>query len=244
MLLAQRQARKPVIVWAVAALAAYVAYYFHYTHSGPPVPISAFLHEPINAVCYFFVMFGRAFTYDLYPAMCIGAIAILTLIPALLLVWERRDRITIYLPWLALILFSLIGAAMIILGRLVPDPNINTPLTDAMQSRYTAMSIMYIVGLSGLIISLADSMRLNSRLFKYFVMVILVVQVPLLFLSYYAGFVNSKERHTLMIRLQRCSQQPVEKISKDCLSSNNYLNTNPTAKEQLQYLKSKHWAGY
>jgi len=244
LLLGQKQTKKPIIIWSISALVAYAAYYFHYAHSGPPVPVLAFLHEPINAICYLFVMFGRPYTYDLYAAMTLGAVSLLLLLPVSLLLWQRRKQLTPYLPWLGLIFFALIGAVMILLGRLVPDPHINTPLTDALQPRYTAMPIIYIVGMSGLLLTMVDRLKLSKNLVMYLVLTILIVQVPLVWSSYYAGQVKSKERYELMVKLQRCSHLPAYAIEKDCLSSNNYLSTQDTAKQQIEYLRSKHWASY
>lgn len=242
MLLAQKQAKRPIIVWALSALIAYGAYYYHFTRSGPPA--LAFLEEPMNALSYLLVMFGRPFTYDLYPAMFLGAIMLLLLIPVACLIWERRDKLNLQLPWLGLMLFALGGAVMILLGRLAGVPGMPTPLTDAMQPRYTAMPILYLIGLSGFALSVADRLKLSQKLIKYLVLVILIVQIPLVYSSYYVGSITSKERYTLMKKLHDCSDQPIERVSKDCLSANNYRNSYETAMEQLKYLKSKHWGGY
>lgn len=243
-LLLQRQSRRPIVVWSAAALLSYAAYYFHFSHSGGSIPVFEFLHEPLNAICYLFVMFGRPFSYDLYPAMFLGAISFLLVIPVLMLAWNHRQKLELLLPWLAVIAFAILGGLMIILSRLHEVSGHPTPLIDAMQTRYTAMPLLYLVGLSGLSLTVVDSLRLNRRLLSYVVLVLLIVQIPLIWSNHYVGVINSKERYDIVSNLQTCSRQPTDKVSKDCLSANNYLNTYPVAKEQLQYLKDKHWAGY
>lgn len=244
LLLAQKQHKKVLIIWSVSAIIAFAGYYFNFDYNGPPLPVLGFLHHPINSICYFFVMFGRPFTNHLYPAMMLGAISLLLLVPALLFTWERREQLNKFLPWLGMILFSLVGAFMIILGRMNHDFNIPTSLTDALQPRYTAITLLYIIGLSGLIFSLVDGFKLTKKVLQYFLILVLVVQIPLIYSSYWVGSRTSVERYELMKRLQLCSFEPTELVTQDCLSSNNYLNTNDVAREHLQFLKDKNWAGY
>ncbi len=182
-LIAKRQTKKPIIIWSVAAIVSLLAYFYKYkfiSNGGGVFPLD-FPHKIIGTISLFLALLGRPFTDNLDTAMLLGAISLLIAVPVLFMAWEAKKKIEVFLPWLSLMAFSLFGAAMIAVGR------ISDTLVIALHPRYTTFTILYIIGLSGLIFTLVDIVKPNpsKKLLKYVTIVALAINIPLLLSSYH-----------------------------------------------------------
>lgn len=240
MLVAKKQAKSPIIIWLASAFFSVVAYYYKYKPFNPQtsltVPSSQNLLEMGR---YFSAMFGRPFTGDLNTAIIFGTLSLLLLVPCAVFVWRRHKYLDNYLPWLALMFFPLLIGFVITLGR------VNNGLYSATSSRYTTFPIMYYVGLMGLIITFVDAAKAKKALIDIAILTLVLINVPLLYSSYRVGIYTSRLWAEQMRSVRACTHQAI--VSDECLWRTNYTSyTRDTSlsREQLKYIKDKHWGGY
>ena len=233
-LLLYRQRRRPIVTWLVAAVLSTSAYYYNY-HKPPTDPSTTlFLHQPKNFVKYILTYFGRPVSSVPDLSMLMGAIFLLLAIPLVYMVWLRRSKISKFVPWLSLMVLALLAGSLTALSRL------GFGVAQGSASRYTAFSLLYVIGLTGLICALLDTTKLNRSNGLFVVLVALAVSTPLLFSSYSDGRTGFKIESANTRVISSCTHVP--NPTDACL-----LLTYPhadVARPRLEYLKTKHWAGY
>jgi hypothetical protein len=234
-----KQRIKTTIIWVAAGLASAALYYYHYIPGVTPEGSQpkVLVHNPVGffkfILAYLGGMIGPS-NKELHVAYMAGAFLIFCLLLMLYLVWQRRNKLKPYLPWLALIAMGILCAASTAYGRL------GFGVMSSLSSRYTAFSLLYLIGLIGLAFSLILNSRLGARSRQLYVWGIALLCIPLLISSYRTGIQGFKEQNAKEVVVRTCTHQADP--SDACL-----LATYPSAKIvrlRLEYLKAKHWAGY
>lgn len=238
-LVSLKQSKKYIITWSVTSIAAIALYYYHYT-----VPIqsdrltaSFFMHHIDRFGSFFLTYLGASVGYGLpgsNSAMLTGVMLLLSLFPLLYFVWRDKKNFKKYLPWLSLMMFSLLCGLTITVGRLFLGTS------EALASRYTTLSILYIIGITVLPLAILDNKRCVKKIRIPVTAGIFIISFFLLFFSYKFGFIGFQERSTTLHNVKTCTSKPDP--SNACLSSTYPI---PAAiRQKLQFLKTKGLAGY
>lgn len=233
-LVAYMKKRAYLGLWSAAAILSTLAYYYHYHKPAASPPMSVFLHQRLNFIRYILGYIGRPVSGNPDVAILIGSILLLAAIPLAYLTWHKKAELHKFAPWLSLM------AAGAIIGVLAAISRLGLGLDESLSSRYTAFSLLYIIGLTGLIGGLLDSAKLSVRQLTLTILVALSISAPLIFSSYANGRVGLRNRALHFSILKYCTHEPAP--TRECL-----LSTYPNAKiaqSRLNYVKSKHWAGY
>lgn len=239
-LLLMKRPRKIQVAWLLLGVLSTSLYYYHYVQ--PPGPngatITFSLHHPLAFIKFFLVYIGGSIgsvSGQQQAPIIIGSILLLLLLPLLYLTWQRRINIRKYLPWLMFCLIGILGGLTTAVGRLAYG------VSYALSSRYTAFSILYVIGLTVLAITLLDDLHKASGNFNMVVISgLILISLPLLISSYRVGAYGLQDRSALLKEIKTCTS--VENPSNACLS---LTYPNPSiVRPRLEYLKAKHWAGY
>jgi len=235
-----RDKKRPIVTWTVAGLLSTALYYYHY------VPVPSPQGTPFHVLTHHLFLFAEfvvAFLGgpvgskggDLQAADIVGALLVLCLVPLLYLVWLRRKNVRLYLPWLALLLVGILSSLSTAFGRL------GYGVSFALNSRYTAFSLIFIIGLVGLAFTLLIFTKNISLNFKRLCAgTIVLMSLPLLMSSYAAGLHGFSKQSSYLKTVKFCTHEPDP--SDACLDQ-----TYPSAqvvRPRLEYLKARHWAGY
>jgi hypothetical protein len=168
----------------------------------------------------------------------IGLILILVSVPLLYIVWLRRKMVEKFVPWLSLMLLTLMSAVITGAARL------NLGVAQSTASRYTVFSLLYVIGLTGLACALLDTLTIKRGAIALIILAVVGVSGPLLLASYSYGIPDLQQQSTFMQEAKYCTHKT--NPSKMCL-----LLTAPfpdrnsvLTGDQLHYIKAKHWAGY
>jgi hypothetical protein len=236
----KKQQKKFIGTWILIGVISTFLYYYHYVT--PPAPNGAttvyFFQHPLAYIEFFLTYLGGpigSVGSRLQAPALVGAMLFLLLIPCLYLVWQRRDKIEVFLPWLAFILFGLLAGLSTGVGRLPYGVGF------ALSSRYTAFSSIYLIGVVMLIITLLDNLKRPSKEFlATAALSIVFISLPLLTSSYVTGWRGFRSQSVLLAEIKACTHEP--NPSNACLS---LTYPNPSiVRPRLAYIKAKHWAGY
>jgi MFS family permease len=235
-----KQTRKVVFAWVSLGAVANLLYYYHYksvpTPSGSATTV--FIHSPVAFAKFFLAFLGDpvgSVDTGMQTPYIIGSLLLLGLLPLLYITWQRRQNIRIYLPWLSVILLAVLAGLSTAFGRL------GYGITFALNSRYNAFSLLFIIGFIGLAFTLIVSAKGISRnAQKIYTSTIALLCIPLLVSSYSVGFQGFKRQSHSLAVAYTCTHLPV--VTDDCLRA-----TYPSAqivRPRFEYVKAKHWAGY
>jgi hypothetical protein len=235
LLLLYRQPKKSVGLWTLAAVLSAAAYYYHYHKPAGDPSTTLFLHQRVNFLKYIFSYFGRPVSSQADVAMLVGATLLLLLIPLVYAVWLQRAALSKFMPWLSLMALSLIAGGLTAVSRL------GFGVIQGSASRYTAFSLLYVIGVTGLICALLDTWKIKRNRYKGLIVAgLLVVSGPLLFSSYANGLAGMRTESTSLKLIAACTR--IANPTDGCL-----LLTYPQAdveRARLHYIKVKHWSGY
>ena len=129
-------------LWLAAGTACWVGYFYGFIPSGHHPNIFQTLAQPLRLLAFFFTTLGAACVSDpdlwILPLL-LGLSACLLLLRNLLTLWRHdKDALRVLLPWLCLLVFALLSAAAISVGRsLIRD------MGYAQQSRYVTLCIPF-----------------------------------------------------------------------------------------------------
>jgi len=150
------------------------------------------------------------------------------------MVWLKRANVSKFIPWLSLIAFSLMSALVTDTSRL------GFGLEQSLASRYTSFSILYIIGLIGVMVSLLDLSKTTRQNMRFIGLIVLAISLPMLFSSYVNGRIGMQHEHLSYEQMKYCTHQTMP--SDTCLVST-YPNVH-NGRIRLDFVKTKHWAGY
>ncbi|HET7060327.1 MAG TPA: hypothetical protein VFH99_03380 [Candidatus Saccharimonadales bacterium] len=236
-----KQPKKPVIIWTAAGILTTALYYYHYAQTETPNgPATTVLVHHVFLFVEFFVAFigsiAGANNGNIQTADLVGAMLLLAVVPLLWVVWTRRDKnLRLCLPWLAIILYGLLCALSTAFGRL------GYGIGFALSSRYTTLSLLYIIGLIGLTFTLLINTERISRSTKHMIIGLVVLfNVPILISSYVIGVQGFQSQSALFKEIKSCThaQDPTD----SCLQLT-YPNPQ-VVRPRLEYVKAKGLAGY
>lgn len=229
-----RQGKKPIGIWLAGFALSAASYYYGY-HKPPDSPSNTvFLEQPMSFVRYILNYFGRPVSDQSPVAALVGSVLLLLLIPLLYMVWVKRAHITRFVPWLSLVALSLITGIVTGMSRL------GFGLDQSLSGRYTAFTLLYVIGLTGIVLTLLDLAKPKRNTVIFAALLAFAISGPLLFSSYTNG--KAGFRHDLTVRqaIRACTK--AEKPTDTCL-----LSTYPSVKivePRLEFIKAKHWGGY
>jgi len=235
MLVLYKQTRRLISVWLAAAVLSISAYYYGYHAPAGSPPTGLFIHQPLNFIKYVLSYIGSAIYARPGRAVLIGAVLVALLILALYMVWLGRSRIEKFVPWLGLIALALMAAAITGIGRL------GFGVAESMSSRYTAFSLLYVIGLTGLICAILDTLTPRQGMIG---LVIMSISIPLLFVSYSYGMLGLKSQSASLQEVKYCTHQPDPDTACLLLTAPYPDRNTGLTGNQLKYIKAKHWAGY
>jgi len=235
MLVLYKQSRRPVGIWLAAGGLAIAAYYCGYRQPAGSPAIGLFLHQRLNFMQYTLSYLGSAIPSYQGQALLMGIILVVLLVPALYMVWLRRSQVEKFVPWLALIALAVMSAVITAIGR------VGSAAAPSTASRYAAFSLLYVIGLTGLVCTILDTMAIKRQPTG---LAILAISIPLLVVSYTYGMLGMQVQSGWLHAVKTCTHQ-AHPTTKCLFSTSPYPdhNTELTA-ARLTYVKSKHWAGY
>jgi hypothetical protein len=237
---ATKQGKKLLSIWTVTGVLCTILYYFRYIPQPGPngATTTFFLSHPLGYAEFFLAYLGGpvgSLTDNLQAPLIVGLMLILLLLPVLYLLWRRRSEIRAFAPWVAFIIFGILGGLSTGVGRL------SYGVGFALSSRYTAFSLFYIIGMTVVVFMLLDRLKKPSYEFSTVAVSCLVLlSLPLLVSSYSVGIHGFRTQSALLKEIRGCTHSVDP--SEACLALT-YPNPKIVA-PRLQYLKTKHWAGY
>ena len=240
-ILLTQKLKKPILLgWVGAAVFSTVLYYYHYHKPAGSPSKTIFLHEPVAFIRYLFAFFGRPVSDIIEVATLTGSIFLFLGATLFYLAHQRRTQIKKFLPWLSIMIFAILAGCITAVSRL------GFGVEQSMSSRYTAISLLYLIGLVGLSASLLDrdtrtkKSKRETKNFWTMSLVFVSCICPLVFSSYVNGVHGLQQRSVFYKELKNCTAKAHP--SKECMASAfpvPQLGTN-----WLLYIKEKHWAGY
>jgi hypothetical protein len=240
-LIASRQGRRPIVTWVVAGLASTTLYYYHYAQTVTPSgPARTVLFHHIFLFVEFFVAFiggvAGASNGNIQTPDVVGMLLLLALVPLLWVLWTQRHKnLVINLPWLSLILYGLLCGLSTAFGRL------GYGIGFALSSRYSTLSVLYTIGITGLAFSLLSSHRgIGRQLRAGFIACLVLISLPLLTSSYVVGFQGFQSQSVLLKNIKTCTH---ETNPTDACLLQTYPNPQ-VVRPRLEYVKTNHLAGY
>jgi peptidoglycan/LPS O-acetylase OafA/YrhL len=235
-LVVRKTGMKELGIWLASGVVSIGAYYYHYQQPGPNTSKSIALHQPLEFVRYVLCYFGGAVSNNPTTAILTGSILLLILVPLLYMVWLRKEKINQFLPWLSLVAFALLTCLITGLSRLNAGPD------QALSSRYTAISLLYIIGLIGIAGVLLSAAKLRRQTLVIITLAAVAVNLPMLAYSYKTGVSGLRQENNTYNIVRACTHQA--RPTTQCLLLT-FPGTNLAGDQnRLDYAKVKHWAGY
>ena len=231
-LMIKNQKRAYVISWAVFSVLPAAAYYLKYKRPADSTPTVYLLHHPMQVIEYFFVYIGRPMSDNVGLAGAWGGAFFSLLMLTGFLAWNKKAHIEKFLPWVAILAFSMAADCITTISR------VGFGLEQAVSSRYTAISLLFIISLLGITATLISVCTKGHQ--RKLAGLLVAVNIPLLILSNIQGLQGYRDRSAHMGVIKDCTHMP--NPTKECL-----LVTIPGTgvdKKDLDYIKNKHWAGY
>jgi hypothetical protein len=214
--------KQPKKWWIVSGVITYIVYFIDYTR---PSSTGGSLHF-IGFGRYFLGLLGGTVTTSPEAAVLAGSILLSLLVPLGYLVYRNKFRKGHF--WMGLILFALTAMAFTDIGRNASG------VVQALSSRYTAFTLLYIIGAIGLCWTLAKHAGVRW--------LVVGLSVPLLISSYLSGLDNARLLHQTRVTMKACTH--IAQPTKDCLKLTDFFDPLPITQHRLDYLKAKHWSGY
>ncbi|HVV25584.1 MAG TPA: hypothetical protein VHC21_00940 [Candidatus Saccharimonadales bacterium] len=248
LLILNKEKKKILEIWSLAGLISIGLYYYHLSQTPTPSGSASqfFIHHPLGFIKFFIALLGgpvgsfsggglqTALPGSLQLPLVVGGILLAALVPVAVLIWYRRNNIRAYAPWLALIIYSLLCILSTAYGRL------GYGIDLVYKSRYTAFSLLYVIGLVVLAIMLLNESRLKKYAKVVWVGSLMALMLPIMISSYAVGFHGFSSQSQLLKQTKACTH--ANPPTQDCL-----FQTYPKpwiVSPRLEYVKDRHWAGY
>ena len=144
-----------IAIWITAALAVSFSYLYEYEKPLHHPSLFSFINHPLDYIIFFFSFIGAPMgvCFGLTGSAIIGVTGISIFIILLLnmVINSQKHPIEKYIPWICLILYALITAAITGIGRSGFSAN------QALYSRYTSFSLLFWVSLYTMFLVSKDS---------------------------------------------------------------------------------------
>ena len=228
-----------VAAWVSSGLLSTVLYYHDYVSLPSPegADLTVVLHHPILFCEFFVAYFGGIvgpLNGNLRAAGIAGAVLLAALLPLSYFAWQGRQNVRAYVPWLAIIALSVLAGFVTAYGRL------GYGIYAALVSRYTAYSLLYVIGIVGVAFTLIGrSMGSNAK--RLYSSSVALVCLPFLILGYVEGLHGFSDQSQRLKAISACTHQATATFA--CLELT-YPSAPQVVGQGLAYIKSRHWAGY
>jgi hypothetical protein len=198
---------KHIIIWILTCLVVVFLYYHNYTFSKTNAPLSYSFSHPVIFIKYVLGYLGAPLGRSLFYAIIIAVILLITSILAILDIRRLdKERLDKMIPWIALIIYVIISASIICMGRIIFGAN------QALSSRYTTISTLFVISA---IVLLYNSIILNLKKNKKTALkdIIFIITVFSLFCytyikSYQYGIKEMKRRGIEINGVAFCLKDP------------------------------------
>jgi hypothetical protein len=214
--------KQPKKWWTVSAAVTFILYFYHYTGSSS----TSGKLQLIPAGKYFLALLGGTVTEQPEAAVLVGGVLLSLLLPVGYLAYKNKFRKGHF--WMGLILFALLAMTFTDRGRNASG------VVQALSSRYTTFTLLYVVGLIGLAYTLAKQAAVRW--------LVVGLSIPLLVSSYLSGIDNMRSLHTDRMIIKTCTQ--AVRPDETCLKLVDFFDPLSLTQQRLDYLKSKNWGGY
>jgi len=134
--------------WIITGIAAFLLYFWNYKQPPQASASLFFLEDPVLTARFGLVVLGSPLTLDALAAYRIGLLLLVMYVAISVVVVFKPVTWTSKWPFLSLVFFTILMAAGLVEARS------DWGITAALESRYTTMTVMGIVGFYALIISM------------------------------------------------------------------------------------------
>jgi hypothetical protein len=226
-----------ILVWLASAAVCYLIYFYGYKAPSHEGPLSAIINHPIAFIRFFFAFLGRPISSEPYAAVLSGVV-LLTTFFVLVTILYRKNLLARYAIWLSICVYVLFAGIAISSGR------IDLGIINALSSRYTAFSLLFIISftiiISDIIFHYVPWRKLKLNPVSVGIILTILV-LPFLASSYYNGVVGMKIQSANFREIKWCTD---ERHPSDACLYEAYFPSRDEALNRLNYLKHKHWGGY
>lgn len=173
---------KHILIWIFAGFVTCASYFYKHPGSAFGLPMTLFLSQPLNFVKYIFSFLGAPLAQDISTAIWISLILFIIIILSMLDI-RRLDkkRFDKMIPWLTLIIYVILNAVIIGMGR------IHLGINQALSSRYTTISTLFVISAAVLLYnSIILNLEKNRKASLKDIVFILVVS-----LAFSVTYINS-----------------------------------------------------
>lgn len=227
--------RKYMYTWVATALLEIFFYYRSYVKPSDSPSLKDGLEKPVFLLHYFLTALGRPFTANQKIALIAGVILFIFLIILIFTSMKmHKSNKNILIVWYGIIAYGVLGLAATSFSRL------GFGIGTAMNSKYTAFSLLIIVGMLGLFMVIFNSRKISTTHSIIFVAFILLNLVLLSF-SYRLGIKEMYARNSVLTDLRKCISLP--RPSRMCAYVT-YPPSESIIRERINYIKTHHYAGF
>jgi hypothetical protein len=236
--------RRPWRLWALLSVATFVLYFAGWTNPGEHPSKTIFLSHPFEFLEWVCLYLGRPFAVSTNTGVAVGALLLLTFAAAATyVVRHRHDMVLVARAefWLAL------GAYALGAGLLTDISREGFGLIGAAVSRYSTMAALFAIATMGTVFAVLRGEQVAGRAITAPMRrwAIVAVTAPLLLVA----IVNTRHGLDSMgyWRDQKgailtCGRHAT--VATDPCLNQGPLNGGPLPFDQIQYLRSKGWAGF
>ncbi len=235
--LLKTSSRKILYIWTGIGLFEIFAYYFGYVKPAYHPSVFLAVQYPGSFLKYIVTALGRPFTNNVDVAYAMGLIMVSLLLcgMALTIHYGKKLKLASIAKWYALIFYGLFGLVMTAVTRL------GFGISAAMNSRYTAFSLLILVSTIGLFMTLINMLESRKPPTWLPIIILSLICLPMLFQSYKSGYAEMKQQSILNVHIKTCTSLPYP--SDECISET-YPPDVKLARTWLEYMKANHYAGY
>ncbi len=210
------------IIWAGLTGAAALAYFIGYVKPKNHPALSTALEQPLNYIKYFFTALGGPFSANAHVAIFAGILLFTAAI--VLAIYSKEVYLTkrnLLLTWASMTFYGMAALATTAVSRL------GFGVSSATSSRYTAFSVLAVVGIIG-VTTLILNERVKGAELPKATAALVALSMPLLIFSYTVGLKGMANFSLTLKALKVCTYEETPK--KECV-----LTTYPPSEEVIRY---------
>jgi hypothetical protein len=233
LLAAYRQRKSVLVTWAISAIVTLAIYYTNYQK----VSYVDFWHQnKIDFLNYICTYLGRSVSGDQQVAQFVGSVFLALAVVTPIIVWARqKNDFNRFAPWITLMMLVIVTCLMTAYAR--SDGGVG----QAMSPRYSAYSLLYIIGLTGVILTLIDGSSLNDRSKWLGLVTVFLISAIMLQGSYMDGLTFERMDIDRQQTLRGCLSQT--NPTDACLTMIYPADINGL-RRSVAYVKAEHLAGF
>ena len=190
------------------------------------------IHEFID---YVFTYLGGSMSPNLESAKYTGVIILCMFVASIILVYQRKTTLLKMYPWLVLAGYAILSAVITGMSRLTFGG-----ATQAYSSRYTTISILFVIGTVVSIYIAIYQSQSRSNLERYLLNIFCLIYFVLIGIGYTKSINEIRFYKNHLIQVKLCSSMQIP--TSECLTSlypvENIIN------ERLEYIKNNRYGGY